>query len=71
MVVHNYYSLLVLLLIHSFRTSICIYKYLYMVFATFHDWGGGADDPDLSITLTRSTATFLTPEILFIICRNC
>ena len=42
-----------------------------MLSATFHDWGGGADDPDFSIDLTWSTATIRTHEILYIICRNC
>ena len=42
-----------------------------MLSATFHDRGGGADDPDLSFALTRVTATFRSPEILYIICRNC
>ena len=42
-----------------------------MLSTTFQDWGGGADDPDLSVALTRSTATFHTPEILHIIRRNC
>ena len=42
-----------------------------MLSATFHDWGGGADDPDFSVDLTRSMATFRTPEILYIIRRNC
>ena len=68
--VHNYY-LLALLLIHSLRTLICLCKYLYMLSATFHDLCSVADDPDLSIALTRSTATFRSPEIIFIICRNC
>ena len=46
------------LLIHSLRTSrsyIC--KYSYMLSTTSHDRGGTADDPDLSITLTRSMDT--------------
>ena len=38
MVVHNYY-LLALLLIHSLRMSICVYKYLYMLSANFDDRG--------------------------------
>ena len=42
-----------------------------MLSATFHDWGGGADDPDFSVDLTRSTAIFRAPEILYIIRRNC
>ena len=42
-----------------------------MLTATFHDQGGGANDPDFSVNLTRSTATLRTPEILYIICRNC
>ena len=42
-----------------------------MLSTAFHDWGGGADDPDFSVDLTRYTATFCTPEILYIICRNC
>ena len=32
--------------------------------------GDGADDLDFSVDLTRSTATFHTPEILYIIHRN-
>ena len=28
----------------------------------------GADDPDLSITLTKSTATLISPDLLYIIC---
>ena len=39
-VVHNYYSLLTLLIIHSFRNSICVCKYLYMLSVTFDDRGG-------------------------------
>ena len=31
----------------------------------------GANDPDLSVALTRSTATFHSPQILYIISRNC
>ena len=42
-----------------------------MLSATFHDRGSGADDPDFSVHLTRSMATLHTPEILYIICRNC
>ena len=42
-----------------------------MLSATFHDLGSGDDDPDFSVDLTRSTATFRTPEILYIIRRNC
>ena len=42
-----------------------------MLSATFHDWDGGADDPDFSVDLTRSPATFHTPKILYIIRRNC
>ena len=42
-----------------------------MLSATFHDRGVGADDPDFSADLTWSTATIRTPEILYIICRNC
>ena len=38
-VVHNYY-LLALLIIHSFRTSICVCKYLYMLSVTFDDRRG-------------------------------
>ena len=39
-VVHNYYYLLALLIIHSLRTSICVCKYLYMLSVTFDDQGG-------------------------------
>ena len=39
-VVHNYYYLLTLLITHSFRTSICVCKYLYMLSVTFDDQGG-------------------------------
>ena len=39
-VVHNYFYLLTLLIIHSFRTSICICKYLYMLSVTFDGRGG-------------------------------
>ena len=42
-----------------------------MLSTTFHDQGGTADDPNFSVNLTRSTATFRTPEILYVICRNC
>ena len=42
-----------------------------MLSATFHDQGVGADDPDFSIDLNRSTATFRTPEISYIILRKC
>ena len=38
--VHNYYYLLALLIIHSFRTSICVCKYLYMLSAAFNDRRG-------------------------------
>ena len=41
-----------------------------MLSTTFHDCYSGADDPDFSVNLTRSTATFRTPEILYIILRN-
>ena len=34
-----------------------------MLSATFHDRSGGADDPDFSVDLTRSTAIFRTSEI--------
>ena len=39
-VVHNYYYLLALLIIHSFRTLICVCKYLYMLSVTFDDRRG-------------------------------
>ena len=39
-VVHNYYYLLTLLIIHSFRTSICVCKYLCMLSVTFDHRGG-------------------------------
>ena len=42
-----------------------------MLSDTFHEWGGVADDPDFSVDLTRSMATFHTPEILYILRRNC
>ena len=42
-----------------------------MLSATSYDRGGGADDPDFSVDLTRSTATFRTPKILYIIRINC
>ena len=42
-----------------------------MLSAIFHDRGGGADDPDFSVDLTWSTATIRTPEIWYIISRNC
>ena len=70
-VVHNYYYLLAFLIIHSLKTSICVWKDLYMLSATFHYWGGIANDPDLYVALTRSMATFRCPEILYIIRRNC
>ena len=70
-VVHNYYYLLALLIIHSLRTSICVCKYLYMLSATFYDWGGGANDPAFSVDLTRSRAIFRDPEILYIIRGTC
>ena len=38
--------------------------------ATFHYWGSGADDPDLFVTLTRSTATLSRPNLLYIIRGN-
>ena len=41
-----------------------------MLSATFHDRGGGAHDPDFSVDLARSMATFCPPEILYI-GRNC
>ena len=69
-VVHNYYYLLALLLIHSLRTSICVCKYLYMLSTTFDDREGRANDPDFSVNLTRPRATFHTPEILYIMSRN-
>ena len=55
---------------HSLRTSICVWKYFCMLYATFHDWGGGADDPDLSVALTRSMATLSSPDFLYIIHGN-
>ena len=73
-VVHNYYYLLTLLIIHSFRTSICVCKYLYMLSITFDDWGlgrGRAYDPDFFVDLSRSRANFRGPEILYIFRRNC
>ena len=70
-VVHNYYYLLALLLTHSLRSSMCVCKYLFMLSATFHDWGGRADDPNLSVALTRSMAAFHSPDLLYIIRRNC
>ena len=42
-----------------------------MISATFHDWGGRANDPDFSIDHTWSTASIRTPKILDIIRRNC
>ena len=36
-----------------------------MLSDTFHDRGSMADDPDLSVALTRSMATFRRPEILY------
>ena len=66
-VVHNYYYLLALLIIHSLRTSICVCRYLYMLSATFDDRGGGANDPAFSVDLTRSRAIFRDPEILYLI----
>ena len=42
-----------------------------MLSATFHHWGGGVNDPDFSVDLTRSMAIFRTPEILYRIRRNC
>ena len=71
LVVHNYYYLLALLLIHSLRTLICVCKYLYMLSTTFNDRAGGTDAPDISVDLTRSRTTFRPPEILHIISRNC
>ena len=38
-----------------------------MLSAIFHDRSSGADDPDISITLTRSTATLSSPDLLYII----
>ena len=70
-VVHNYYYLLALLIIHSLRTSICVCKYLYMLSATFDDRGGGANDPAFSVDLTRSRAIFRDPEVLYIIRGTC
>ena len=67
---HNYYYLLALLLIHSLRLQ-CVCKYLYMLSASFHDRGCGADDPDISFAVTRSTTTFRCPDLLYIIRRNC
>ena len=40
-----------------------------MLSTAFHDWGGGADDPDPS--LTRSMATLSSPDLLYIIHGNC
>ena len=42
-----------------------------MLSATFNAQGIGADDPDFSVDLNRSTATIRIPEILYIIHRNC
>ena len=68
-VVHNYYYLLALLIIHSLRTIMCLQ--IFLLSATFHDWGGRANDPDFSVDLTISTASFQTPEILYTIRSNC
>ena len=70
-VVHNYYYLLALLIIHSLRTSICVCKYLYMLSTTFNDRVGGAKDPAFSVDLTRSRAICHDPEILYIIRGTC
>ena len=48
--------------IHSLITS---------MFANIYPCSMTGDEPDFSIDLTRSMATFHTPEILYIICRNC
>ena len=37
-----------------------------MLSTTFHDQGCGADDPDLSVALTRSMATLSSPDILYL-----
>ena len=42
-----------------------------MLYTNFQDRGGVADNTDFSVDLTRSTASFRTPEILYIIGRNC
>ena len=55
----------------NFNVFANIYTCFELLQTTFHDWGGGADDPDVSIDLTWSTATIHTPEILYIIRRNC
>ena len=67
-IVPNY--VLALLLIHSLRPSICVCRYLYMLSATFHDQGNGADDPDHSVNLPRSTANLSCPDLLYIIRGN-
>ena len=41
-----------------------------MLSDTFHDWGVGADDPDLSVALTRSMATLSSSDLLYIIRLN-
>ena len=41
-----------------------------MLSATLHYWGGGADDPYLSVVLTRSMATLSSPNLLYIIHGN-
>ena len=64
-VVHNYYYLLALLIIHSLRTSICVCKYLYFPPLSMTEGGGGANDPAFSVDLTRFRAIFRDPEILY------
>ena len=41
-----------------------------MLSSTFHDSGSGANDPDLSVTLTTSTATLRSTDLLYIIHNN-
>ena len=58
------------LFIFQHSNILCVCKYLYMLSATFHDRGNGADDPDLPVTLTRTTATLSSPDLLYIIHGN-
>ena len=47
----------------------CLQRFIH-AFAPLHEQDDGADDPDLSVALTRSIATLSSPDLLYIIRGN-
>ena len=68
-VVHNYYYLYLYLFIQFENFN--MFANIYRCFPPLSMTRGRADDPDFSVDLTRSMAIFHTPEILYVIPRNC